>query len=103
MFLERGGELPGASGMTKEQLDREFLRTQGAKNGLDSMASSVPSLDQLTPDQRKAYLTYLGIDRPDPDFKTDRTALGQLQHEVNATQADADEFLKSARDNYSNK
>ena len=103
MFLEREGELPGKSGMTKEQLDREFLRTQGAKKGLDSMASSVPPLDQLTPDQRKAYLTYLGIDRPDPDFKTDRTALGQLQHEVNATQTAADDFLKSARDNYSNK
>lgn len=103
MFLEREGELPGKSGMTKEQLDREFLRTQGAKNGLGSMASSVPPLDQLTPDQREAYLTYLGMDRPDPDFKTDRTALGQLQHEVNATQTAADEFLKNARDNYSKK
>ena len=103
MFLERGGELPGASGMTKEQLDREFLRKSGAKNGLDSMASSVPSLDQLTPDQREAYLEYLGNDRPNPDFKTDLTALGQLQHEINANQKAADEFLKGARDNYSNK
>lgn len=103
MFLERGGELPGASGMTKEQLDHEFLRKQGAKNGLDSMASSVPSLDQLTPDQRRAYLEYLGNDRPDADFKTDRTALGQLQHEINANQTAADKFLKGARDNYSNK
>lgn len=103
MFLERGGELPGASGMTKEQLDHEFLRKQGAKSGLDSMASSVPSLDQLTPDQRRAYLEYLGNDRPNADFKTDRTALGQLQHEINANQTAADKFLKGARDNYSNK
>ena len=103
MFLERGGELPGASGMTKEQLDKEFLRKAGAMNGLDSMASSVPSLDQLTPDQRRAYLEYLGNDRPNADFKTDRTDLGHLQHEINANQKAADEFLKGARDNYSNK
>ena len=106
-FLEREDGFVGDSGLTKEELDRDFLSHEGAKNGLDSRGESVPDFDQLREDedpngvhQRSAYIEYLGGHHQagDTKFSGDRTALGKLHTAVEDSQLKVDKFFGITND-----
>ena len=105
-FLAREGTLAGAD-KTKQELDRLFLASNGAAQGLNSQAAQMPPLSELTADQRKAYFDFLGGSSDDAKingktvFTGDKTALGMLQHDVNQEIATGEAFLKDAREHYS--
>ena len=105
-FLAREGALAGAD-KTKQELDRMFLASNGAAQGLNSQASQMPPLSELTAEQRKAYFEFLGGSSDDAKingktvFTGDKTALGMLQHDVNQEIATGEAFLKDAKEHYS--
>ena len=105
-FLAREGALAGAD-KTKEELDRMFLASNGAAQGLNSQAAQMPPLSELTAEQRKAYFEFLGGSSDDAKingktvFTGDKTALGMLQHDVNQEIATGEAFLKDAKEHYS--
>ena len=105
-FLARGGALAGAD-KTKAELDRMFLASNGAGQGLNSQAAQMPPVSELTADQRKAYFEFLGGSTDDATingkkvYTGDKTALGMLQHDVNQEIATGEAFLKDAKEHYS--
>lgn len=105
-FLAREGALAGAD-KTKGELDRMFLASNGAAQGLNSQAAQMPPLSELTAEQRKAYFEFLGGSSDDAKingktvFTGDKTALGMLQHDVNQEIATGEAFLKDAKEHYS--